>query len=292
MVGAPDAADDDLAAFAADLRVLRKAAGFPTFGELATGRDVSARAFSDAVRGERFPTWAVVAAYVEACGGDPEAWRARYAALAGPRRLSQLRLARSVRLARLPTRRVVPSVSGSVLVSLLLVAVAVLGVAALHRGGAGSGGSGSAAAGPTSGDASGGDNANAGPPPAQPAPIVPKTATTPGALIKRAGSPEVSVFTGSARITYTSWDDLVAGYGAGPSIVTVSDAYYDALSTVPVSGTLIKEAGKPDIAEVVGSARSTFPSWSALVTRYGPAPQFVVVPTYFFDRMNKAPGSA
>jgi hypothetical protein len=110
----------------------------------------------------------------------------------------------------------------------------------------------------------------------------------PGALIERPDSPEVSVFTGGARVAYRSQADLTAGYGASPSVVTVSDAFYDGLPNRAAPGTLIKAAGNPAIAEVREGGRHVFPTWDALVAAHGPAPRFVVVPAYYFDGLADA----
>lgn len=110
----------------------------------------------------------------------------------------------------------------------------------------------------------------------------------PGTLIKRSDSPEVSVFTGGARVAYRSRADLTAGYGASPSVVTVSDTFYDGLPTRAAAGTLIKAAGNPAIAEVRAAGRHVFPTWDALVAAHGAAPRFVVVPAYYFDGLADA----
>jgi hypothetical protein len=104
-----------------------------------------------------------------------------------------------------------------------------------------------------------------------------------GTLIKSAGGHEVSVFAGGARIPYRSWTDLAAGYGSAPAILTVPDAFYDALPTQVTGGTLIKSAGNPAIAVVRDGRRQVFRTWDALVGVYGPKPPFVVVPAYYFD---------
>jgi hypothetical protein len=109
-----------------------------------------------------------------------------------------------------------------------------------------------------------------------------------GTLIKRTGSAEVSVFVGGARIVYRSQADLNAGYGPAPTVVTVPDAYYEALPTQVAPGTLIKAAGNPAIAVVRDGRRRVFPTWDSLVAAYGPKPPFVVVPAYYFDRLPDA----
>lgn len=64
--------------FAADLRELRKSCGSPTYRTLANRAHYSHTVISDAARGERLPTLAVTLAFVTACGGDPDEWRARW----------------------------------------------------------------------------------------------------------------------------------------------------------------------------------------------------------------------
>jgi hypothetical protein len=64
--------------FAAGLRELRKSCGNPTYRTLAKRAHYSHTVISDAARGERLPTLAVTLAFVTACGGDPDEWRARW----------------------------------------------------------------------------------------------------------------------------------------------------------------------------------------------------------------------
>ncbi|MEU2339503.1 protein kinase [Streptomyces sp. NPDC013172] len=65
--------------FAQALRELRtRAPGTPTYRELAHRARYSPSALSDAASGRRLPSWDVTAAYVAACGGDVEQWRARW----------------------------------------------------------------------------------------------------------------------------------------------------------------------------------------------------------------------
>ncbi|MFI9381761.1 hypothetical protein [Kutzneria sp. NPDC052558] len=65
-------------AFAADLRRLRERAGRPTYRELSQAAHYSPTVLSQAAAGRKPPTLAVTLAYVTACGGDPEHWRARW----------------------------------------------------------------------------------------------------------------------------------------------------------------------------------------------------------------------
>jgi hypothetical protein len=64
--------------FAAGLRELRKSCGNPTYRTLAKRAHYSHTVISDAARGERLPTLAATLAFVAACGGDPDEWRARW----------------------------------------------------------------------------------------------------------------------------------------------------------------------------------------------------------------------
>jgi hypothetical protein len=68
-------------AFAFDLRVLREAAGNPTYRTLAKAAGYSASTLGEAAGGVRFPTLDVILAYVGACGGDAEHWRERWQAV-------------------------------------------------------------------------------------------------------------------------------------------------------------------------------------------------------------------
>ena len=61
--------------FAGQLRALRAAAGSPPYRELARLAHVSQSALSAAASGRNLPTWEVTAAYVRACGQDPQVWR-------------------------------------------------------------------------------------------------------------------------------------------------------------------------------------------------------------------------
>ena len=65
--------------FAADLR--RSAGGMP-YRQMARTANYSATVLSDAAAGRRLPTLSATLAYVAACDGDEEEWRARWHALA------------------------------------------------------------------------------------------------------------------------------------------------------------------------------------------------------------------
>ncbi|WP_217206994.1 WD40 repeat domain-containing protein [Streptomyces sp. AC550_RSS872] len=66
-----------LADFAAGLRRLRNDAGL-TYRELSRRAHTSASALSQAASGHKAPSWEVTAAFVQACGGDLDAWRKRW----------------------------------------------------------------------------------------------------------------------------------------------------------------------------------------------------------------------
>ncbi|MFF7638945.1 hypothetical protein [Streptomyces canus] len=64
--------------FAHELRELRRAAGTPSYRRMAEAAGFSAGTLSEAARGERLPSLAVVQGYVHACGGDPGEWEPRW----------------------------------------------------------------------------------------------------------------------------------------------------------------------------------------------------------------------
>ncbi|MFD0277701.1 helix-turn-helix domain-containing protein [Kitasatospora sp. NPDC127111] len=66
-----------LARFAYDLRELRRRAGSPSYRQLAGRTHYSASTLAAAADGRRLPSAAVLAAFVTACGGDPDAWEQR-----------------------------------------------------------------------------------------------------------------------------------------------------------------------------------------------------------------------
>ncbi len=68
--------------FAAELRELRTAAGGLPYRQMARTANYSATVLSEAAAGRRLPTLAVTLAYVAACGGDEDEWRARWHAAA------------------------------------------------------------------------------------------------------------------------------------------------------------------------------------------------------------------
>lgn len=64
--------------FASDLRKLRDDAGTPTYRVLAEQTHFSKATLAAAAGGHRLPTLDVTLAFVRACGGDIEEWRARW----------------------------------------------------------------------------------------------------------------------------------------------------------------------------------------------------------------------
>ncbi|WP_308354990.1 helix-turn-helix domain-containing protein [Streptomyces sp. MUM 203J] len=72
-----DPGQGPLAAFAHGLRELRREAGSPPYRRLAAHAHYSASTLAAAASGQRLPSAAVLAAFVTACGGDPEEWERR-----------------------------------------------------------------------------------------------------------------------------------------------------------------------------------------------------------------------
>ncbi|MEU6255395.1 helix-turn-helix domain-containing protein [Streptomyces sp. NPDC047043] len=68
--------------FAHELRSLRAQAGSPSYRTMSEQARVSVAALSRAASGERLPSVAVVRAYAQACGADPDAWEGRLDAAA------------------------------------------------------------------------------------------------------------------------------------------------------------------------------------------------------------------
>ncbi|MFE4019293.1 WD40 repeat domain-containing protein [Streptomyces sp. NPDC059101] len=64
--------------FAAGLRLLRDKAGKPTYRQLAAKAHYSSTTLADAAGGRKLPSLEVTLAFVRACGGDEEGWRARW----------------------------------------------------------------------------------------------------------------------------------------------------------------------------------------------------------------------
>ncbi|WP_218023371.1 nSTAND1 domain-containing NTPase [Nocardia altamirensis] len=76
-----DSPNGPLGVFAAQLRLLREQAGSPTYRELSALAHYSPAVLSQAAAGRKLPTLAVTLAYVKACGGEREEWRARWYAV-------------------------------------------------------------------------------------------------------------------------------------------------------------------------------------------------------------------
>ncbi|GGR83410.1 hypothetical protein GCM10010252_22630 [Streptomyces aureoverticillatus] len=72
-----DPTDGPVARFAVELRKLRQEAGAPSYRVMAQRAAYSVTALSQAAAGEKLPSPAVVRAYAEACGADPEEWERR-----------------------------------------------------------------------------------------------------------------------------------------------------------------------------------------------------------------------
>lgn len=72
--------------FAYDLRLLRIQAGSPSYRELSRHARYAPSVLSRAASGRELPSRNVTLAYVTACGGDTEAWRERWMALAAAQR--------------------------------------------------------------------------------------------------------------------------------------------------------------------------------------------------------------
>ncbi|MGW4543582.1 helix-turn-helix domain-containing protein [Streptomyces chartreusis] len=83
-----DTSGGEQARFAASLRALRRAAGRPTYREMARTAHYSAPALSKAAAGRTVPTWPCVQAYLRACHvTDDEmaqTWRRRWEAVRQP----------------------------------------------------------------------------------------------------------------------------------------------------------------------------------------------------------------
>lgn len=73
-----DPSSGPTAAFAAELRALRIAAGSPKYLQMARRTGRSRTALAEAAGGDHVPQWETVEAYVWACGGDPAEWAERW----------------------------------------------------------------------------------------------------------------------------------------------------------------------------------------------------------------------
>ena len=72
--------NDNLGAFARDLRVLRSKAGLD-YPDMAEKSHYTMRTLASAAGGLRLPTLPVLIAYVKACGGDVSEWEERWGKL-------------------------------------------------------------------------------------------------------------------------------------------------------------------------------------------------------------------
>ncbi|MFF4250637.1 helix-turn-helix domain-containing protein [Streptomyces sp. NPDC001663] len=85
-MGRPERAIDPAAGpvqrLAHELRALRKRAGNPSYRSMAERGEFSVTTLSQAAAGTRLPSLAVVLAYAEVCGADPEEWEQRWKAAA------------------------------------------------------------------------------------------------------------------------------------------------------------------------------------------------------------------
>jgi hypothetical protein len=75
--------NDPIAAFAHDLRELRKRAGNPSYRQLARRALFVPSVLSSAASGHRLPTLPVTLAFVASCGGDRAIWERRWRKVAG-----------------------------------------------------------------------------------------------------------------------------------------------------------------------------------------------------------------
>src|SRR5439155_6133316 len=73
-----DRTNGPIAAFAHDLRALRKLAGNPSYRQLARTALYAPSVLSHAASGHRLPTLQVTLAFVAACGGDRATWERRW----------------------------------------------------------------------------------------------------------------------------------------------------------------------------------------------------------------------
>jgi transcriptional regulator with XRE-family HTH domain len=80
-----DHPQDSIAAFAADLRDLRRAAGNPTLAALSARVGISKSVISVALSGRELPTERTVVELVEELGGEQREWRRRREALMAPK---------------------------------------------------------------------------------------------------------------------------------------------------------------------------------------------------------------
>ncbi|MFY1638084.1 helix-turn-helix domain-containing protein [Solwaraspora sp. WMMB335] len=133
-IGEKDSGADRLRDFVADLARLRRDAGQPSLRTMAVKAHYSHTALSSVLAGTRLPSQELTLAFVRACGGDEDAWRARWhrenaclragePATAETGTIGRPVLARSPRPARWP---VVSVVAITVLSAVVLSAVALV----------------------------------------------------------------------------------------------------------------------------------------------------------------------
>jgi hypothetical protein len=94
-----------VAQFADGLRELRRSAGSPTYRQMAEEVHYSAAALARAASGTSLPTLDLALAYVTACGGDQDAWRARWRSAAQPAEVAGNDLASGPKPEAAPIRR-------------------------------------------------------------------------------------------------------------------------------------------------------------------------------------------
>src|SRR5690348_13775804 len=73
-----DAHEGVLQELAAGLRRLRASDGGRSYRQLAKAANFAASTLARAASGRTLPSWELTAAYVVACGGNPDDWRARW----------------------------------------------------------------------------------------------------------------------------------------------------------------------------------------------------------------------
>ncbi|MGH3765671.1 MAG: hypothetical protein ACRDTX_11075 [Pseudonocardiaceae bacterium] len=127
--------DRRLATFVADLRRLRSDAGQPSFRKMSSTACYSHTALSGALSGGRLPSLDLTLAFVRACGGDEEVWRARWTAenvRINPALTSDPTAGPDQRLRRIP-RAALAAITISVVVLAGAVALTVVALHSLGR---------------------------------------------------------------------------------------------------------------------------------------------------------------
>jgi hypothetical protein len=116
--------------------------------------------------------------------------------------------------------------------------------------------------------------------------------TTPvdGTLLRDDGTGSISVVAGGAKVTFATWDELVAaGYGSG-RFVNVPVRSIKALPNVPSNGTLVRDNASGLIAVVAGGAAVPFASPAELAAAGYPATGYVNVPRRYIDALSTVAG--